>query len=223
MIRNATGRRLSVWTLSVLMAGALMTQAEQAPPEAGSLLKLKAGVCSFTVLDQQGVNPLVGLNLVLASPEDGSVLLKGTTDVAGACSLDIAAGRYVLNVKGMDLAILEASADQTLAQCRIVLPESAMVAGGAEAATPPANEKSSKKGGFWLLGSSGSSMTPFVVGSVVVLAAAGGGYAVYENNNDDNNDDDDDNGSGTSPTPPTTTSRSTEPSSSRPRPPSVSN
>ncbi len=221
MIRNATGRRLSVWTLGVLLAGALMTQAEQAPPEAGSLLKLKAGVCSFTVLDQQGVNPLAGLNVVLASPEDGSVLLKGTTDVAGACSLDIAAGRYVLNVKGMDLAILETSADQTLAQCRIVLPESAMVAGGADAATPPTNEKSSKKGGFWLLGSSGSSMTPFVVGSVVVLAAAGGGYAIYENNNDDNNDDND---TRIAPPPaPTTTRRATEQPSSRPRPPSVSN
>lgn len=216
---STNGRKTWLAALSLLVAASMGVKADETPAAAGSLLKLKAGTCTFTILDAQGVNPLPGMQLVLASPADGTVAAKTVTDNAGACALDIAQGRYVMSVQGMDLAILEASTDQTLTECRIVLPDEAMVVGGEDTTTAPTEEKSTKKaGGFWL--ASGGSMQPFVIGTVVVLAAAGGGYAVYENNNDDNDDDGGaDKGGGNTP-PPTTTR--TERRVSRPTPPPVS-
>jgi len=218
---STIGRKTWLAALSLLVAAGVNVKADETPAAAGSLLKLKAGTCTFTILDSQGVNPLPGMQLVLAAPADGAVAVKSVTDNAGACAVEIPQGRYVMSVQGMDLAILEASTDQTLSECRIVLPEEAMVMGGADAAATPADEKSSKKaGGFWL--ASGGAMKPFVIGTVVVLAAAGGGYAIYENNNDDNDDDGGSNNGGSTP-PPTTTQaerRSSRPST--PTPPPVS-
>lgn len=176
----------------------------------GSLVRMKAGDCKFTVLDAQGVTPLKDLDFALASPVDGATVLGGKTDISGTCALTVPAGRYVVRVRDMDLAILDASAEQTIVECRIVLPDEPLAVGGQNDA-PTTEESNKKKGAFWTTGGFKS----FVVGTAIVLAVGGGGYAIYEANDDDDDNDD----SGTPPPPPPKPTRR----SSRASPPSVSN
>lgn len=170
--------------LGLVLTGAMAVQAAEAPEQ--GLFKMKAGACKFVILDSRGVTPMAGTALELTSPVDGKVLIQASSDQSGVCTLDVAAGRYVVRVHEMDLAVLDATAGETLSECRIVVPDAAVMVGGQEGTPPPTEQGSKKKGAAWW--SKGSKLTPFVVGGVVVLAA-GGGYLVYDNNNNDNNND----------------------------------
>ena len=170
--------------LGLVLVGSLAVQAADAPEQ--GLFKMKAGACKFVILDSRGVTPMAGTALELTSPVDGKVLIQASSDLNGVCAIDVAEGRYVVRVKEMDLAVLDASASEALSECRIVVPEAAVMVGGQEGTPPPTEQGSQKKGAAWW--SKGSKLTPFVVGGVVVLAA-GGGYLVYDNNNDNNNND----------------------------------
>lgn len=183
--------------MACVLAGVVVSHAA----DEGTLVRMKDGVCKFTVLDSRGVTPLKDLDLALTSPVDGTPILAGKTDLSGACALTVPAGRYIVRVRDMDLAILEASSEQSIVECRIVLPDEPMAVGGQdETAAPATEEGSSKKGAFWTAGG----MQAFVVGTAVVLAVGGGGYLIY----DEIDDDDDDDSSSTPPVPTTTTRRS---------------
>lgn len=184
--------KLTSWVAALLVSALTVTVLAK-PSE--SLVKMKTGPCKFVLLDSRGVAPLSGWSLALNSPENGQALVQGTTDQSGVCELNVAPGRYIVSVDNMDLAILDAQADQTIAECRIVVPEKPMLVGGEEAAG-----EAGAAGGTGAAVGGGGSLTPFVVGGAVILAGAGG-YAIYENNDDDDDDD------SPTPPPPTTTTR----------------
>ncbi|MCE9614309.1 MAG: hypothetical protein K8T26_08535 [Lentisphaerae bacterium] len=167
-----------------------------------SLVKMKTGPCKFVLLDSRGVAPLSGWSLALTSPENGQALLQAKTDQNGACELDVTPGRYIVRVDNMDLAILDAQADQTISECRIVVPEKPLLAGGEASASGTGGEGGTEGAAPVVTG--GNGLTPFIVGGAVILAGAGG-YAIYDNNNDDDDD------SPPPPPPPTTTRPKSKP------------
>ena len=189
--------------LTAALATAMSTTILAAP--ADSLVKMNTGICKFVLLDSRGVAPLGGWTLALESTEDGKAISSAVTGADGTAQFDVAQGRYIISVNEMDLAILETSIDQTIAECRIVVPDQPLLAGGADAppakgaGAAPAAGTGAKGAGFL-----GLRLTPFVVGGAVILVA-GGGYAIYENNNNVNS------GNNTPPPPPTTTRRSASP------------
>lgn len=147
--------------------------------DAGSLVKLKAGICHFKLLASDGIKPLTGSLLTLSSIKDGKNIAEAIADKTGKCNLDISVGRYILSVNKRELAILETSEESKISECRIVVPAEAMQVGGQAKEGAAA---AGKKGPVLLL------MKPVVVGGVIILTGAGG-YLVYDNNKSDNNDD----------------------------------
>jgi len=171
-----------------LLASVMVVASETTPIT--SLFKLKSGVCKFTILDSTGVKPLDGQKLTLSSVEDGKELLSAISDRQGVCSLTVAPGRYILSVNATDLAVLESSPSEKLAECRIVLPSEAMPVGGAEAASGASEggqQVESARRLAWL-GAGGKGAKALLIGGAVILAG-GGGYLIYENNNEEDEEE----------------------------------
>jgi len=181
-------------TLMFALAAAIALNAaanESAIQQYETLVKMKSGACSFTLLDSKGVKPLEGCALILSSVKDGTPVATAKSGKDGLCVLDIAAGRYILSVNTLDLAVIDASADQKLAACRIVVRDEAMAVGGAEgdeaAALEGEGEETAPKGRLAWLTAGGHGSRALLIGGAVILV--GGGYAIYENNNDDDDND----------------------------------
>jgi hypothetical protein len=135
-----------------------------------NLLKLKAGDCTFTLLNSDGVKPLAGSTLSVIASEDGKALITIKADKDGKCPVKLVIGRYVLNVDERNLAVIDAIEDSKITECRIVVPETSVPVGGQDDADADTR----------ILG-----LKPLLIGGVAVLA--GGGYLIYNNNKDDGN------------------------------------
>jgi hypothetical protein len=173
-----------------------------AEDQAGDLVRFKSGTLSLTLLESDGVTPMSGAAIQMQTPEDAAVMAESVSDKQGNADLTMAAGRYLLNVSGRTLSVLEVADDATLTACRVVVPAAALMVAGQEA---EAEEEDRKGAAVWL--------KPVVIGGVAVLVAAGG-YAIYENNQDD---DDDETGTTIPPPPPPAPT-----SKPKPTPPPVS-
>jgi len=160
---------IAVLALSVGVAVAGETKASSQ-----SLLKLKAGSCKFTLLDSNGVKPVAGSTLSLASVKDGKGIAKTASDRMGQCVLNIPKGRHILKINEHNLAIIETTVASKIKECRIIVSKDAMVVGG--------DEKLAGAGkGTALL-----TTKQVVVGGLSVLTVGGGGYAAYDNNKSKN-------------------------------------
>jgi len=163
----------------------------QAADGDSQLIQFKTGEVSFTLLQSDGVTPLAAAELKMLSPENGGVLAEAVSDRLGRAAVALSEGRYLLNVSGQNLSVLDVASDATLTSCRVVIPDAGMLVAG--------QEEEVVEGGapVWL--------KPVVIGGVVVLVAGGVGYAIYDNNNDDDDDGDgsgDQQGDGGLPPPP---------------------
>ncbi len=167
--------RFSKWFgmgLAVLLVGGFAW----AEDNAGELVRFKSGPLSLTLLESDGVTPMSDATIQMQNPEDAAVMAESVSDKQGNADLTMAAGRYLLNVSGRTLSVLEVADDATLTACRVVVPEAAMLVAGED----EEEEEEDRKGAYiWL--------KPVVIGGVVVLVAAGG-YAIYDNNRDDDDD-----------------------------------
>lgn len=159
----------------------------QAADGDSQLIQFKTGEVSFTLLQSDGVTPLAAAELKMLSPQDGGVLAETVSDQLGRAAVALSEGRYLLNVSGQNLSVLDVAGDATLTSCRVVVPAAAMLVAG--------QEEEAGEGGapVWL--------KPVVIGGGVVLVA-GVGYAIYDNNDDDDDDDDDQQGDDGLPPPP---------------------
>ena len=167
------------------------TVSVQAADGDNQLIQFKTGEVSFTLLQSDGVTPLAAAELKMLSPENGGVLAEAVSDRLGRAAVALSEGRYLLNVSGQNLSVLDVASDATLTSCRVVIPDAGMLVAG--------QEEEVVEGGapVWL--------KPVVIGGVVVLVAGGVGYAIYDNNNDDDDDGDgsgDQQGDGGLPPPP---------------------
>jgi len=160
-----------------VMAGTLPVSVGK-KSESENLLRMKAGMCNFRLLDAKGVKPLAGATLSLASAEDGADTVRAVADKTGACSMDVAAGRYVLSVNRQHLAILETSGECKTRECRIIVPGKDMLVGGQRRVVEEDEGLLA-----WLLGG-GSGMKAVVIGGTTVLVGVGG-YFIYDANRGD--------------------------------------
>ncbi|MGB4047190.1 MAG: hypothetical protein WBL24_03370 [Kiritimatiellia bacterium] len=142
----------------------------------GQLIQFKTGDVSFTLLQSDGVTPLAATELRMLSPEDGGVLAEAVSDQLGRAVIALIEGRYLLNVSGQNLSVLDVASDATLTSCRVVVPAAAMLVAGQEE-----EEDDDRGGAVWL--------KPVVIGGAVVFVA-GAGYAIYDHNDDDDGDGD---------------------------------
>ena len=103
-----------------------------AEQEDDTFLKMKAGDCTFKLLDAKGVKPLAGSELSFKSVQDGATAAKVTADKLGKCPVKLDVGKYVLAVDSRPLAIVLFEQDAQVTTCRIVVPEEDVAIGGAE-------------------------------------------------------------------------------------------
>ncbi|MGD9780924.1 MAG: hypothetical protein AB7V14_02090 [Kiritimatiellia bacterium] len=176
---------MAMAAMALFVAGSV-----QAADEAGELVSLKSGEISFTLLQSDGVTPMSAAPIKMLATDDGRVLVEAVSDHLGQAAVALSEGRYLLNVSGRTLAVLEATAAAATTSCRVVIPDAALMVAGEE------GEEGDEVAGapVWL--------KPVLIGGVVVLVA-GGAYAIYDNNDDDDDgdgDDGEDEGLGGAPT-----------------------
>lgn len=114
----------------ILSAVVLLAAASMAL--AAALNQFKAGDVSFTVLDTDGTSPLSSASIKLISSESGDVVAEATADELGQAVVAIDAGRYVLNISDINLALFDVDAAEGLSVCRVIMPDAALLVGGQE-------------------------------------------------------------------------------------------
>lgn len=169
-----------------LCAGTLMAEdaGDVETPE-GGLLKLKAGSCTFTLLDSNGAKPLADVMLSLASVKDGKRIAKTASDRMGRCVLDVPKGRHILGVNELNISIVEASDVAKSSECRILVSKDALVLGGQDGEGVDKRKAAGAKDGG---GAAGLTTEQVVLGGLTVVTVSGGGYAIYDNNRSDSKD-----------------------------------
>lgn len=170
-----SGMRVALAALG-LMALAMGVSAQE---EASSSVRFKPGEIAFTILKSDGVTPVENAEVKIRRSARSKPLAEATTDKQGNAVLTLAAGQYVLNVAGRNIADLVVEDGATLAMCRVVLDDdkaALLLTGGAAGAAAAGSTIGT--GGF----------TTLVVGGVAIMVAAGGGYAIYEHNRDSDKD-----------------------------------
>lgn len=181
----------------VLAVAACLASGAWAEDPSDQLVRFKTGSVSFSLLQPDGVTPMAGAELQMLSPVDAAVRASAVADRLGKAVLALDEGRYLLNVSGRTLSVLDVADDATLTTCRVVVPEAALLVAG--------QEEDEDEDRVVLI----PWLKPVVIGGVAVLVAAGG-YAVYDHNKDDDKDDDG--------IPPVTPVEPTRPPRTRPRP-----
>lgn len=165
--------------VALALAAVFAASSVQAEDVAGQLVRFKTGEVSFSLLKADGVTPMKAAELKMLSPDDSRVLVEAVSDNLGKAIVALAEGRYLLNVSGRTLSVLEVAADATITACRVVIPDAALMVAGQEE-----DDDDDEVAGapVWL--------KPVVIGGVLVLVA-GGAYAIYDHNDDDDDGDDD--------------------------------
>ena len=97
---------------------------------AGALNQFKAGDISFSVLDKDGSTPLSSASIKLISSESGDVVAQTTADELGQAVIALDAGRYLLNISDIDLAVFDVSSIEGISSCRVIMPDAALLVGG---------------------------------------------------------------------------------------------
>ena len=163
---------MAVAFLAVLFVAFVASAGDESPSK-GQWARFKTGEVSLTLLDSNGVLPLKNAEVKVLSSEDNKELAVTVSDASGRAVVTMAAGRYLLNISGRNLAVVEFADDATLTSCRVVVPAQDMMVGGYD----------------WMPVGDDSMLLPVTVGSTMVML-----MPVYENNDDD--DGGDNNGGG---------------------------
>jgi len=158
----------------MIIQGIPLFAADQA--DAGPLATLKSGLCQFKVLASDGVKPLAGAVVKFIDGNDEKKVLDATADKAGKCSMELAAGRFILSINDINVSVLDIADNATISECRIIMPDQDLQVGGdAQANAAPAAKAAVKTetkrraaGAFWATGTGKA-----VIGGVLVLTTGG--------------------------------------------------
>lgn len=146
---------------------------------AGVIPQFKAGDISFLLFDKDAVSPLQAAAVKVLDSGSGDVVAEAVSDDLGQAVLALDAGRYLLNVSDLNLAVFDVGADG-LSLCRIYMPDAALLAGGQEA------KDRDDRGGAYNSGSAvagESGLGSWVVPAGIVAGAAilvGGAWAIID-------------------------------------------
>lgn len=170
---------LLAWVTSATADNASETSARRVPV-------LRSGTCTITLLEADGIRPISGALLTLTDATEGDVIVSATANNAGVCRIEVAEGRYILNVNERAITVIDAAENGDLDWARIVVSDSPMLVGGLETAAGT----ETARGTFSFLGLQGAqgAAAALVTGAAVI----GGGYAIYDNNRSSDDDEDDD-------------------------------
>lgn len=97
---------------------------------ANGLSQFKAGDISFSVLEKDGTTPLSSASIKLISSESGDVVAEATADELGQAVVALDAGRYLLNISDINLAVFDVSSAEGISACRVIMPDAALLVGG---------------------------------------------------------------------------------------------
>ena len=145
-----------------ILALALLTVLAMGATAADQLVQFKSGEVSFDLRTSDGVSPLADATIQMLSSEDSSVLAEAVSDEMGQAVIALDSGRYLLNISGANLAVMDVTDDATLSACRIIVPDASMLVAGEE------EEDDAQKGGAaWILPAAG------VAAGIAILVGAG--------------------------------------------------
>lgn len=143
------------------------------------VVQFKAGDISISVLDTDATTPMQTASVKALDATSGAVAAEAVSDELGQAVLSLDAGRYVMNVNDLNLAVFDVSAVEGLSLCRVIMPDAALLVGGQEA-------KDLKGGGTSASGAAvagGTGIGTWVVPAGVVAGAAiliGGAWAIID-------------------------------------------
>ena len=158
------------WMSIALIATAIMaTAADELKVKIPSVT---SGECSITLLEADGIRPMVNADLKLQATKDGSIAASTVSDKSGKCIVKLEDGRYILSVDGKNLTLIDASKKGEMAWCRIVVSAKPMLVGG-----QVAGETVAVSGGLFGTGTVG---TIAIVAGVTIVTVAGVDYIVDE-------------------------------------------
>ena len=184
-------KKMIAGLVAVALASSVM--AADVQKKKANVPSVKAGKCSITLLDADGIKPLANAKLKLQSTKDAKKVVKADANKAGLCVLkNVEEGRYVLSVNDKVLTLFDVSKDGKLAWCRIIVSDKPMLVGGQDAGTgAAAGDEAAGGAGFTFLGlDGGAAVAAAVAGGAVVAGGVGwGGYAIYDNNRSDDDDE----------------------------------
>ena len=147
----------------VILALALLTVLAMGATAADQLVQFKSGEVSFDLRTSDGVSPLTDATIQMLSSEDSSVLAEAVSDEMGQAVIALDSGRYLLNVSGRTLAVMEVVDDATLSACRIIVPDASMMVAGEE----EEEEDDEDDAAAWILPAAG------IAAGIAILVAAG--------------------------------------------------
>lgn len=138
---------------------------------AGALDQFKAGDISFSVLDKDGATPLASASIKLISSGSGDVVAEATADEMGQAVVALDAGRYLLNISDINLAVFDVSSVEGISACRVIMPDAALLVGGQD--DDNTNDAAAGGGAAWVW--------PVVGGVAAVAVLVGAGFVIDHN------------------------------------------
>ena len=145
-----------------ILALALLTVLAMGATAADQLVQFKSGEVSFDLRTSDGVSPLTDATIQMLSSEDSSVLAEAVSDEMGQAIIALESGRYLLNVSGRTLAVMDVADDAVLSACRIIVPDASMMVAGEEE-----EEDDEDDAAAWILPAAG------IAAGIAILVAAG--------------------------------------------------
>ena len=139
---------------------------------AGALNQFKAGDISISLLDKDGATPLQAASVKALDASSGAVAAEAVSDDLGQAVLALDAGRYIMNVNDINLALFDVGADEGLSLCRVIMSDTALLVGGQDS-TDTAEEGGASLGAAWIW--------PVIGGVAAVGVLVGTGVVIHHN------------------------------------------
>lgn len=136
---------------------------------AGALDQFKAGDISVSLLDKDGATPLQAASVKAIDAASGAVAAEAVSDDLGQAILALDAGRYVMNVNDINLAVFDVASDEGLSLARVIMPDAALLVAGQEG---DAGEEGAAVG-TWVW--------PVIGGVAAVAILVGAGFIIHNN------------------------------------------
>ena len=156
-------KKLAIATFALLVAASVAM--------AGALNQFKAGDISFSVLDKDGATPLQSASVKVLDSASGEVVAEAVSDDLGQAVIALDAGRYLLNISDINLAVFDVDAAEGLSLCRVIMPDAALLAGGQDGSN--GEEGGASLGAAWVW--------PVIGGIAAVGVLVGAGFIIDNN------------------------------------------
>ena len=155
------------------------------------VVQFKAGDIAVSVLDTDAVTPMETAFIKALDAASGAVAAEAVSDELGQAVLSLDAGRYVMNINDLNLAVFDVSAVEGLSLCRVIMPDAALLVGGQEAKDTKKGAGTSSSGAAVASGSAGAAgaggagagLASWIVPAGIVAGAAvviGGAWAIID-------------------------------------------